>query len=161
MADRKPHLLHVTLDWGMNQGVSYRIECPYDDLGDQRPCAMWEECEHQHPSEPESDYPDMRWVNGEVHFAPGTDEKAKAEWTAYYQAGDEFTDTHPHGSWERTDECWVRHYVQEGDFEDGWCFARGFKQEVLGPVPVDAENSGGSFDDTSLLLKPWKDSDGE
>jgi hypothetical protein len=161
MADHKPHLLHVTLDWCGNEGISYEIECPHDDLGDQRPCTAWNECDHLHPDEPDSKRPDMKWHNGEVEFPPGTDEKSASEWLAYYIESDAYVDSHPHGSWERSDECWVRQFVQEGGYEDGWQFIKGFKQEVMGPIPVEYENAGGSFDDTSLLLKPWKESDGE
>jgi len=162
MAERKPHLLHVSVDWLGNEGVSYAIECPYDELGDQRPCAVWEECEHR-LEEPESDEPAYTdWRDfAAPKYDPEADPAVVAEWEAYWERHAEWEKTHPHGPWERANECWVRQYVQEGGYEDGWCFAKGFKQEILGPVPVDAENSGGSFDDTSLILKPWKESDGE
>lgn len=161
--ERKPHLLHVSIDWYGNEGISYEIECPYDDLGDQRPCVTWEECSHSGPQEPESDEPAYTdWRDPTTpKYDPASDPKIVAEWEAYWEAHAEWEKTHPNGPWERTDECWARQYVQEGSYEDGWQFGKGFKQEVMGPVPVECRNGGGGLDDTSLLLFPWKESDGE
>jgi hypothetical protein len=162
MTERKPHLLHVTLNWCGNEGISYEIECPYDDLGNKRPCTAWNECDHRHPDKPESAHPTVvAYHDGEPEFAAGTDEKVVVEWLTYLKASDEFVNSHPNGPWEPSDDCWVRQFVQEGGYEDGWQFIRGFEKEVMGPVPVEYENAGGSFDETSLVLKPWKESDGE
>jgi hypothetical protein len=163
MVDRKPHLLHVSIDWFGNEGVSYEIECPYDELAEKRPCALWEECADRPPTEPESEepaYSDWRdWAAPK--YAPESDPSVVAEWEAYWEKHAEWEKAHPHGPWERVNDCWIRHYVQEGSYDDGWTFAKDFKQEVMGPVPVEGKNAGEAFDDTSLVLAPWKESDGE
>ena len=162
MAENKPHLLHVTIDWSEYKGVKYEIECPHDDLKAERPCAVMMECQHRRPAEPESDQPVItRWIDDEPQFAAGTDEAVAAEWRKYFEEDANYEEEHPNGDWEPINDCWVRQYVEMG-YEDGWELATGFVQEILvGPVPVDYQNRG-SFDDSYLVLKPWQEkSDGE
>lgn len=165
MAERKPHLLHVILDWGWSQGVRYSLECPHADLGAERPCALWEECEHQPPQEPESEEPAYSdWRDPAApKYAPESDPAIVAEWEAFWEKHEEWEESHPHGAWERIDACWAADWVKESGYEDGWSFEKGFVHEVtVGPMPVDIKNDGAGFDDSSLIITSWKeDSDGE
>jgi hypothetical protein len=162
MIEHKPHLLHVSIDWAAREGVSYRIECPFDDLGAQRPCAVWEECLDA-PQEPESEEPAYSdWRDHTApQYAPESDPAIVAAWEEYWEKHAEWEKTHPNGPWEPSDNCWVRQCVQESGYEDGWEFAKDLVHEItVGPVPVDYENRG-SYDDSYLLLKLSEESDGE
>lgn len=161
MPERKPHLLHVKISWNAWRGVEYRIECPYDDLKTNRPCVVMMECNHGRPTEPESDQPEIvKWIDDEPQFVAGTDEAVAAEWKKYFEDDAQYEEDHPNGAYEPINDCWVRQYVDESDFEDGWEFEKDFEHEVAGPIPVDYRNRG-AYDDSYLVLKPWEESGGE
>lgn len=156
----RPHLLHVSLrvldhGWGTDE----RIECPYDDLGADRPCAVMEECvEHPLPPAPPEPEPQHTWYLGHRSYAEGSDAALVTRWQAYWSQIDAYDTEHPHGPFHPRSECWVAQEVHEGDIEDVVMEDFPDSLEIQSPIPVGWRNAGDT-EMSELVLVYWKGAD--
>ena len=146
-----PHVAHFQIEEGYVTGL--RFECPYDDLGINRPCSMVEENMEPRPEPPAGDEPEMRyWCsfhNMEPSALEGHEYTANCktdlhpdtppEWAAYWQADEEYE------SWITVDACWLR----DGDHEEvDW--------QLSVTTPVAWENLG-QYEDSQLRVLDWSE----
>lgn len=162
-----PHLLHIFLTEGE---YDYLIECPYEEDGAERECALLEECnEHPEPLEPEMHYPPYRWTNNVIErddrghplYATDADPEAVKAWSAYDVAMEEWDALHEDATgFHRVNECWVKEWVRIYHLSDEWDLVNFQRVEVSSPIAVHWTNRGTS-DDSYLELSPWEENAAE
>lgn len=177
----KPHILEMWLEEGHEECLAnfrsdrkgneycgpgmwfscyeYSLECPRDTVPhDQRDCALWMECEHTFDDEA---FPCEVEAAGGKLCCPWNPELRDFSNTVCGKceaagiAEDEWSDTHPHGSFEPDDGCWALFQLGNSDaildVVDGGVTPDA-EDLFFGRHEVYVENEGG-FEDGWLALR--------